>query len=148
MMQHGRAKDRRHAVIGSRAHLRIADKASASTITKVSRDDSLHDVVIGLKPLVEEARRDGNDKPFQIFRNLEAEDDLHGDYQKPVGDNVAVVGLVLESLPKSRSEIIRGKASGAMALLEIGEGTQSTEQRLKSIELLRGLLDQQNLKEG
>ena len=101
----------------------------------ISRLDSLHDVVIGLQPLVEDARRAGNGKPFQIFRNLQAEDDLHGDHQKALGDNMPVVKLVLESLNNPKA-----KAADAMGLLSMGRGTQSLEQRLESIEVLRKLL--------
>jgi hypothetical protein len=75
----------------------------------VSRLDGLHDVVVALEPLVEAAKLDGNDRPFQIWRNLEAEDSLRGDYRKVVGDNLAVVELVLESLddnPKTYNEFL------------------------------------------
>jgi len=76
----------------------------------LSRIDGLHDVVVALEPLVEEAKRKGDNKPFEIWRNLAAEDSLHQDFSKVVGDRLPVVELCLEALdnPKTYNDLLKG----------------------------------------
>ena len=74
----------------------------------LSHLDGLHDVVVALQPLVEEARRAGNERPYRIWRNLEAEDSLHGDYSKTVDFWLPVVEMVLEALDNPYNELLKG----------------------------------------
>jgi hypothetical protein len=114
----------------------------------VSRHDSLHELVTTLKPLADEAKRAGNERAFYMWRLLEAEDSLHGDFGKAVGtDRVTTARMFFDAL-KSPDELLRSdvkaKAADAMALLQSGKGSQNVAQRLQSIEVLRGLLNPKN----
>jgi hypothetical protein len=164
--QRGRAKDQRHVIVSgpadyetsilrARERMRAAhgtasdeDRISAptpDTIAKISRHDSLDDVVEKLKPFAERAKRSGNERAFYIWRVLDAENSP----SKPVGDLMVTIRLFLDALDqKSQDEIlapaIRAKAADAMALLQSGKGSQNVAQRLQSIEVLRGLLNPKN----
>lgn len=115
----------------------------------VSRHDSLHELVTTLKPLADEAQRVGNERAFYIWRLLEAEDALHGDFGKTVGTDRANQARMFFDALKSPAELlgsdVKAKAADAMGLLSEGRGSiQNVEQRLEAIETLRGLLNPKN----
>jgi hypothetical protein len=70
--------------------------------------DTVRDAVAVLKPLAEEAKADGNLRPSEILRNLEALD--VNEYSRPLGENVKDAERVLKE-----AELPSGKSWGGVS---------------------------------